>query len=683
MIRSVRLKNFRRYEDTTFTFADGLNFIEGVNNAGKTTVLYAIEYALFGKVGSNLQPAGLMKAGAKDVGVELVFVGKDERTYRLQRVHIKPPRSRTKVNGHFTLKVAEKDSEAEKIVLSSDFDDREVHLAEAVQSALGVGKRAYDLAVHLQQGRIAEILSGSGQLDHVLGVTASVFVEEELRAMALSREKAAKALPALDASLERLREEQSEKRKRIAALTEEDTAHATKLEAHAARAAALQEKQEAQAPLLGAWRGLKAATEAIDARQGDVDRAQVAVLEAGPVPDAEAAVSAATSVVDAATQTRDAARAAIAALNERARDLAGQRGDLAGRLARIQAVESGAACDHCGQTVDPAHLAQAVPELEAARLDLDGAIAATNDETTAATTTSNDADEALATARVALSEAEAKRARAQDAADTAEAAADALATARSHGEDATATAETFVDPGDELLARLQTAVNQAHDAIREEAVRIETERDHLREIGDRISRERRDAESSLANVDRDIATTAAEADTLRADAALARRLRALGKAFKAVQQDLREQATAAMADRSLELHRHLSGDDKELKALKIDPKRYVVEVTPRDIGNTVPAALYQGGGHRLLLGLAARLALAEQLGPVPFVLLDEPTYGLDKDRRAALLSRISDLDVAKQLLLITHHDASDAGGTRQQVIRDGKTSRLASQEAQA
>jgi len=346
-------------------------------------------------------------------------------------------------------------------------------------------------------------------------------------------------------------------------------------------------------------------------------------------------------------------------------------------------VDEGGICDHCGQEVDAAHLAKAIPELRAALADLSGQIAATEAEAAAASTAAEATDEALSTARVALAEAEGALTRATDAATALQAVTDALSAANSDAAASRTAAEAFIDAGDDLLSRLATAVNAARDAIREEEIRIEADGEHLRETTDRLARERRESEDSLAGVERDHASTSAQANELRADAALARRLRALGKAFKAVQQALREQATASMAPRSLELHQHLSGDDKELKALRIDPKRYVVEVTPRDIGNKVPAALYQGGGHRLLLGLATRLALAEQLGPVPFILLDEPTYGLDKDRRAALLSRISDLDVAKQLLLITHHDATGSGGNRQQVVREGKTSRLATEGAQA
>jgi ABC-type transport system involved in cytochrome bd biosynthesis fused ATPase/permease subunit len=89
-----------------------------------------------------------------------------------------------------------------------------------------------------------------------------------------------------------------------------------------------------------------------------------------------------------------------------------------------------------------------------------------------------------------------------------------------------------------------------------------------------------------------------------------------------------------------------------------------VLVTPKATGQELPAALSQGGGHRLLLGLAFRLALVKRLGPFPFVLLDEPTYGLDERHRTALLQRISGLGLCDQLLLITHQAMGDETGAR-------------------
>ena len=99
MILSVRMKNFRRHADETLRFEAGTNFVEGENNAGKTSILYAIEYALFGRVDGFKSPLALLRPGARGLGVELCFTGNDGQTYRLQRVHQLAPRSRSKLSG--------------------------------------------------------------------------------------------------------------------------------------------------------------------------------------------------------------------------------------------------------------------------------------------------------------------------------------------------------------------------------------------------------------------------------------------------------------------------------------------------------------------------------------------------------------------------------------------------------
>jgi ABC-type transport system involved in cytochrome bd biosynthesis fused ATPase/permease subunit len=59
---------------------------------------------------------------------------------------------------------------------------------------------------------------------------------------------------------------------------------------------------------------------------------------------------------------------------------------------------------------------------------------------------------------------------------------------------------------------------------------------------------------------------------------------------------------------------------------------------------------------------------------VSFVLLDEPTYGLDEHRRTALLGRVAALDSSKQMVLITHHDVGDVAGHHIRIVKKGKSS---------
>jgi len=48
MIKRVRLKNWRSHYDTDLRFDEGTNVIIGINGAGKSSVLEAIFFALFG-----------------------------------------------------------------------------------------------------------------------------------------------------------------------------------------------------------------------------------------------------------------------------------------------------------------------------------------------------------------------------------------------------------------------------------------------------------------------------------------------------------------------------------------------------------------------------------------------------------------------------------------------------------
>ena len=49
MIQSLRLQNFRSYDDAAFEFGDGVNIIVGPNGSGKTNLLEAIQMVLVGK----------------------------------------------------------------------------------------------------------------------------------------------------------------------------------------------------------------------------------------------------------------------------------------------------------------------------------------------------------------------------------------------------------------------------------------------------------------------------------------------------------------------------------------------------------------------------------------------------------------------------------------------------------
>lgn len=614
MIKRLRLKGFRRYADATFELAGGVTFIDGRNNAGKTTLFLAIEYALTGTVVGARSQAMLLHPGAKGLGVELVFTGKDGQTYKLQRLHQLPPRAKSRLIGHFTLKQLVGPDD-ERYVLSSDFGDHEDVLAKKLAEITGISRRVLDLAVHVRQGEIARILDGDPKLDIVLGVTAAATANEEMRSLALADEDAAEELPAIEASLDHL------ERQRSAA-----SADAGALEAKLAQ-------QRAEATRLATAR--EAYSDDDDdgdgelARFGDAfDGWREAAAELARLRERDPGDPGGPGALAAERSALEAKLAEAAAQGDETE----RRYDLRARIRRRGEAAGKPSCEHCGGPIDPSRAASELAEwqrelaaLEAGAIDTAAVteqlreVARREADHVAATQAIARAAEAVARTEVVARELAPGDARPLDVIeDERRAAAEAQKIAR--------------------------AAEQARNAALLEAVIVA-----IAELEAQIAVQ----SARGSELDREHARVAGQVERLRGRKRRAEDLRRLAAAFKDLQEQLRTKAAAELAASTYAIHRALSVEH-EIAEVTIDPARYQVLVTPRSTGQEMPASLAQGGGHRLLLGLAFRLALVQRLGPFPFVLLDEPTYGLDERHRHALLERIAQLELCDQILVITH-----------------------------
>ena len=81
---SLSLTNFQKHRSFQGQFSDGLNLIVGPNWAGKTTLLRAVTYALFGSAAIDVKVPRLVTAGETRMQVELVFEI-DGLAYRIKR----------------------------------------------------------------------------------------------------------------------------------------------------------------------------------------------------------------------------------------------------------------------------------------------------------------------------------------------------------------------------------------------------------------------------------------------------------------------------------------------------------------------------------------------------------------------------------------------------------------------
>jgi exonuclease SbcC len=71
IVRSLQLKHIRSYDDVTITFPEGSILLSGDIGSGKTTILLAIEFALFGIVRGAVSGNALLRHGKHEGSVEL------------------------------------------------------------------------------------------------------------------------------------------------------------------------------------------------------------------------------------------------------------------------------------------------------------------------------------------------------------------------------------------------------------------------------------------------------------------------------------------------------------------------------------------------------------------------------------------------------------------------------------
>lgn len=86
LITRVELENFKSYAREAITFEQGTNAIIGANGAGKSSLLEAIGFALFDYRPEGFKTENLLREGASSARVVVQFVSSDERLYEVERV---------------------------------------------------------------------------------------------------------------------------------------------------------------------------------------------------------------------------------------------------------------------------------------------------------------------------------------------------------------------------------------------------------------------------------------------------------------------------------------------------------------------------------------------------------------------------------------------------------------------
>ena len=83
IINSVKLRNIRSYRDAVVEFPEGIVLLSGDVGSGKSSILLALEFAVFGIMKGLVSGTSLLRHGAKQGFVELSFsLGKKDVVVR-------------------------------------------------------------------------------------------------------------------------------------------------------------------------------------------------------------------------------------------------------------------------------------------------------------------------------------------------------------------------------------------------------------------------------------------------------------------------------------------------------------------------------------------------------------------------------------------------------------------------
>lgn len=172
MIDRIYCKNFRRLAEADIELADGITVLVGNNGTGKSTLVEAAVFNLFGKVRSGTKKESVRRTGADPddptrTAVDFTLLGgtEGERHYRCRRWYTK------KMSAMASLRAYTPEEYAELVKSGDPFDDGGELGTDIASGATGVTSAVEDLLGISYDGFMASFVAQQKELNSLASLT--------------------------------------------------------------------------------------------------------------------------------------------------------------------------------------------------------------------------------------------------------------------------------------------------------------------------------------------------------------------------------------------------------------------------------------------------------------------------------------------------------------------------------
>ena len=247
-IEKLRMNNFRKFRNEEIEFTENLNLIEGENNAGKSSIFYAIYFALTGDAFNKgfRSPKEYITFGKSRMEVE-IQIQKNEKTYFMERSYSQSS------GGTYT--VGRIEGETRRVLEGTENGAKVSEVNSKIEEITGLDRKTLENVVYAaQQKFVQKIEGGTDQkkaLDYIFNFKTVEQLSSQMKEVIEEKEKEIEGLDTrkeqrdeLRENLEDLREDREETRNDLKELEESISQQESKLEEIREEKSKIEEKKE-------------------------------------------------------------------------------------------------------------------------------------------------------------------------------------------------------------------------------------------------------------------------------------------------------------------------------------------------------------------------------------------------------------------------------------------------------